>query len=156
MAKGKAFFVVGHSNWGKSKTLRALTNGSGERYINIKKARFFIRRTSNDDEWKKFDKFLKELDPSRKPYVIVALCPKFDGRSRNIEEMLRQLKKKYKLFFFVLVHQWHEKGNRKISDGEIKKLERFREVKLYTANNNRDNADVTRAREFKRYIERKL
>lgn len=28
MSKGRAFFVVGHKNWGKSTTLKALTDDS--------------------------------------------------------------------------------------------------------------------------------
>jgi len=161
MEKGKAFFVVGHSNWGKSKTLRALMKENRKRCIIIKKVEFFVRSMSNDDVPDSFIKFLKKLHPNRKPYVIATLCPKFDKRSTNTkkpstEEMLRSLRKRYELFFFVLVHQWHGKGNGRIRDDETKKLRKFGDVKLYLTNNNRDNADVTKAREFKRYIESKL
>jgi predicted MPP superfamily phosphohydrolase len=161
MEKGKAFFLVGHRNWGKSRTLRALTNGSRRWYIVVKAVRFFIRRRSNDDVRDDFIRFLNTLDPKQKPYVIVALCPKFDERStnskkRNTEKMLRQLREKYNLFFFVLIHQWHENGNGRISDGEIQMLRRLGHVELYRANNRRDDADITRAKKFRKYIERKL
>ena len=165
--KGKVFFVVGHRTWGKSRTLQALMKRSRKRRIIIKKAEFFIRSMSNDDEpgkfskFSKFSKFLNGLNPSRKPYLIAALCPKFDERSTNTnkpstEKMLQQLRKKYKLFFFVLVHQWHEKGNDRISKSEIKKLKKFGEVKLHSANDKRDKANITRAQKLREYIENKL
>ena len=162
MEKGKAFFVVGHRNWGKSKTLQALTKGSRKRRIEIKTKQFFIRSMSNEDVPDSFNKFLKKLDPNRKPYLIVALCPKFDQRSTNTnkpstEEMLQQLRRKnYKLFFFILVHQWHENGYGRISENDIKRLEKFGEVKLYSSNDKRDNANVTKAKELRKYIESKL
>ena len=164
MEKGKAFFVVGHRNWGKSKTLQALKKsiGSNKQNIDIKKTKFFIRIMSNDDRLNSFIKFLNKLDPSRRPYLIATLCPNFDDRlmntkKQNTEKMLQQLlRKNYNLFFFVLVHQWHEKGNGRISDSEIEKLKELGEVKLYSANDKRDNANVTRAKEFRKYIEGKL
>jgi hypothetical protein len=50
MVKGKAFFVVGHKNWGKSETLTALTNGNYHiRNWDIRGESFFVRRMSDDD-----------------------------------------------------------------------------------------------------------
>ena len=163
MEKGKAFFVVGHRNWGKSKTLQALKKsiGSNKQNIDIKKTKFFIRIMSNDDRPNRFIEFLNKLDPSQRPYLIATLCPNFDDRlmntkKPNTEKMLQQLRKNYNLFFFVLVHRWHKKRDGRITESEIKKLKKFGEVKLYSANDKRDNANVTRAKEFRKYIEGKL
>ncbi|MDZ7817093.1 MAG: hypothetical protein U5K55_00130 [Aliarcobacter sp.] len=60
----KIVFVVGHENWGKSKTLKSLTNGS--RYIknySINNINWFIRRNlSNDDYPDKYYDFMDNLD----------------------------------------------------------------------------------------------
>jgi hypothetical protein len=156
MEKGKAFFVVGHRNWGKSKTLQSLKNGSKKQNIDIKKTKFFIRIMSNDDRPESFVNFFIKLDPNQKPYLIATLCPKFDGNVPDINGILRQLKENYKLFFFVLVHQWHENGNGRITESEIEKLKKFGEVKLYSANDKRGNANVTKAKEFRKYVESKF
>jgi hypothetical protein len=47
----KIVFVVGHERWGKSKTLRSLTNGNiHRRRIIISGTEFYVRRMSNDDK----------------------------------------------------------------------------------------------------------
>jgi hypothetical protein len=101
-------FVVGHEDWGKSRTLRALTNGNTyQRRITINEEEFYIRRMSNDDQPDSYVLFMKSLDPSRYPYLIAALCPNFERKDAHTASILRTLKQKgYELFFWVIKHQY--------------------------------------------------
>lgn len=130
MSKGKAFLVVGHKNWGKSTTLRALTGGKRPHMWEIDSIVFFIRRMSNDDYPTKFLKLVISFDPDDKPRVIAALCPTFDNKKHPVRAILDALKRKYKLFFFVLQHKC-KNPKRTIQDDEIDKLERYGTVKVF-------------------------
>jgi len=133
MQKGRAFFVVGRKNWGKSDTLEALTDGSPHfRWWKIKGNDFFIRRMSDDDDPRAYEKFANDLDPESKPRVLAALCPGFVDRKQRstLIEVFRNLKRSYELFFFVL----RNKGNNPahiITDEEIEPFDRFGLVKVY-------------------------
>ena len=108
MSKGKAFIVVGHADWGKSDTLKALTNGSRHKQKwDIGKVEVFIRRMSNDDEEEKLEEFVKGLDQDETPYLVATLCPTFNMERRRpaLLRILTVLRDKYNLFFFVLRHQ---------------------------------------------------
>ncbi len=134
MAKGKAFLVVGHKNWGKSTTLKALTGGSRfKRIWMIGKTPFLIRRMSNDDIPKSLKDFVHRLDPAVSPRVIATLCPTFnDKRSLPLLlDILGTLKRKYELFFFVLRHKCKNPKST-ILDDEIDKLERYGAVKIFS------------------------
>lgn len=102
MSKGNIAFLVGHSDWGKSRTLRELTDGVHQkRYVSIGKSMFYIRRMSNDDLFEDYKDFMNSLDPAVRPNVIAALCPVFDEPQNDTASLLRQLSKKgYELFFF--------------------------------------------------------
>jgi hypothetical protein len=107
MSKGKAFLVVGHKNWGKSSTLRALTGDS--RYPRtwvIKSIAFFIRRMSNDDDPKSLIELAGKLDPETTPHVIATLCPTFNDKNARpaLLETLNILRRKYDLFFFGQIY----------------------------------------------------
>jgi len=76
MNNKKIVFVVGHENWGKSKTLKALTDNN--RYVKnyeLGGHEWFIRRMSNDDQP---DGYYDFMDVLSKPYLIAAFCPNFD------------------------------------------------------------------------------
>lgn len=127
MAKGKAFLVVGHEDWGKSTTLKALTDNSRyPRQWKIGSIEFFIRRMSNDDQLDSFKKFVSKLDLDLVPYLIATLCPTFNNEEAlpDLLEILSTLKRKYELFFFVLRHNCQNPAIT-ISDDEISKLERY-------------------------------
>lgn len=84
MTKGKAFFVVGHKNWGKSETLKELTDGNWRfHWFEINEEWFFFQRMSNDDIPDEFHERLDKLDPEDKPLVIIALCPTFDDEEQR-------------------------------------------------------------------------
>jgi hypothetical protein len=113
--KPKAFFVVGHANWGKSRTLRALTGGL-HRNISIGPRTFFIRRTSNDDDPQTWEEAINQLDPNTTPYVILTVCP-----TQEALPVLRILRERFTLYFWVIRHSYH--GNRKITPEEEQRLQ---------------------------------
>jgi len=133
MQRGKAFFVVGHAHWGKSSTLRALTSNTRVGWFEIKLKLFFIRRMSNDDVPEGFYDFLRDLDPAKKPLVIIALCPTFeDERERDkLIAALKDFKRNYELHFFVLRHAYLDE--RRIKENEIANLKRFGEVEILSS-----------------------
>jgi hypothetical protein len=148
MAKPSIAFVVGHSNWGKSQTLRALTGGSHSvRRTEVDDVEFFVRRMSNDDLPNSFIERMKSIDPAVWPYVIAALCPKFDDQEVPTDSILDGLRKKgYRLFFWVIQKKYGT--TEAVSPKEISVLRRFGKVEVlaeqYEAN--------VRARRFKSFI----
>lgn len=151
MARGKAFAVVGHKHWGKSKTLKALTDGDiYQRKCMIKAKKFLVRRMSNDDRPQSFYDLLNDLSPDQWQYVILALCPTLtDKRQRALLiPTLQSFRKRYQLFFFVLRTDYY-KHTRHITDDEIDLLNRFGTVKVFLD----PKANPTRrARAFKRFV----
>ena len=133
MPKGKIAFVVGHAHWGKSSTLRALTNGDFRvRRTTIAGDEYFIRRMSNDDQSEGYIKFMMSLDPALRPYLIAALCPQFDEPAAATDSILATLRTKgYQLFFWVIEHQY---GTSKIvAAEEIKRLRGFGKVEVFSS-----------------------
>jgi hypothetical protein len=134
MERAKAFFVVGHKHWGKSSTLRALTDGSSHRgWWRIGSDRFFVRRMSNDDIPDDFYTLLGKLDPAEKPLVIITLCPTFEDEEARAKLIgaLQDFKRKYELYFFVLRHSYSDE--RQISDDEIANMKRFGTVDKFSS-----------------------
>jgi len=148
MEKGKAFIVVGHSNWGKSRTLKALTDGSTyTRSIKIKLKDFFIRRTSNCDKPNSFKEFINNIDQQDKPFLIITLCPDFGDPAKKTEVSIQELYKKYQLFFFILKHKY--KSDEIITATEIARLKLFGEIKIF---GDKDTESEERAAIFKDFI----
>lgn len=123
---GKIAFVVGHSNWGKSSTLRALTNNDFRaRWHTVSKVDFYIRRMSNDDQTQGYIDFMARITPAKYAALIAALCPRTDDPKNPAEEILKNLKKKgFELFFWVLETEQGQ-GNGVISKREIAMLRRY-------------------------------
>jgi hypothetical protein len=125
-------FVVGHERWGKSHTLRFLTNGEWHRrYVQIKDTEFYIRRMSNDDKPESYVKFMEALSPQKRAFLIAALCPNFDRASAKTASILKSLKAKgYKLFFWVIQNQYGT--NKKVKPEEISKLGAYGAVEVFS------------------------
>lgn len=133
MPKGKIAFVVGHVQWGKSKTLCALTNDDFRvKKIKIDGVEFFIRRMSNDDQPAGYVKFMKSISPTAKPYLIATLCPNFDGTDATTDSILNTLRVNgYELFFWVIEHQF---GTSQVVTAEvIQRLRSFGKVAVFSA-----------------------
>lgn len=103
----QAFFVVGHANWGKSKTLSALTNGSSHvRTLPLAGRTFRVGRMSNDDKpplkpgvtpldaWQQ--RILK-LQASGHSHLLLTLCP-----NPPAIPFLRRLGSTHRLYFWVI------------------------------------------------------
>lgn len=148
MQNGKIAFVVGHANWGKSKTLIALTNGNYRlRRTTIAEDEFFIRRMSNDDQPKGYIKFMLSLDPTLRPYLIAALCPQFDDPTKATDSILTSLRAKgYQLFFWVIEHQFGT--DEVVTAKEIQRLRRFGKVEVFSATSEAG----ARAKSFKSFV----
>lgn len=148
MSKPKVVFVVGHSNWGKSQTLRALTGDSHRvRRTEIAGTEYFIRRMSNDDQPEGFIKRMKAMQPDFWPQILAALCPDFDDPEKDTAAVLQSLRDKgYKLFFWVLAKQYGTDD--RIQKTEISQLRSFGKVEIYD-----DEAEAhVRAKKFKAYV----
>ena len=144
----KAFILVGHSNWGKSATLKAMTGGKPHiHYHQIADKKFFIRRMSNDDFPEEFRDFCESLDPDTKEYLLTTLCPDFDNQFKYTANSLIILKEKYDLSFFVLKHKYG--SDRCVTDQEMNSLEDYGPVYVY----DKKSEAKDRAEAFKAYIQ---
>jgi hypothetical protein len=125
-SQGKIAFVVGHSHWGKSTTLRALTNNDFRiRWHSISNTDFFIRRMSNDDYPDSYLDFMTRVNPGKYEHLIATLCPVFGVRENPTSTILGDLKNKgFDLFFWILANE-QGPGNRIISKSEIRTLQNY-------------------------------
>ncbi|QTL95167.1 hypothetical protein [Aeromonas jandaei] len=148
MSNKKIIFVVGHENWGKSKTLKALTDNN--RYVKnyeLGGLSWFIRRMSNDDQPAGYYKF---MDKFTNPNLIAAFCPNFDDERNEITiNLLKKLSNKgYEIYFWVLKIQFTSGVS--MSSNYIDKLKDFGEVEVYSKN----SESSIRATELRKYIEK--
>ncbi len=128
MVRGKAFLVVGHKRWGKSRTLKSLTGENAHaRRVSIAGHDLFVRRMSNDDHPEKFHQFVSTLDSGSPEHVILAFCPVFD--QGDAEDVLRKLVERYDIFSFVIRHEFN--GERKILPSEVTGLRKFGKVEIF-------------------------
>jgi hypothetical protein len=107
--KPKMIFVVGHTDWGKSETLRYLVGDS--RHLSRvvwESIPLYVRHMSNDDVPEVFYNFIEEADPVWKPCVVAPLCPNLPEAEPRLQRTLDSLKSKgYSLYFWVMVHQFN-------------------------------------------------
>ena len=148
MHNGKIAFVVGHAHWGKSKTLRALTNDNFRlRRTTIGGVEFFIRRMSNDDQPKGYEEFMKSLNPEQRKHLIAALCPQFDDPAAATNSILTTLRAKgYQLFFWVIEHQYGT--SEVVTAKEIQRLRSFGKVEVFSAT----AESAARSKSFKHFV----
>jgi GTP-binding protein EngB required for normal cell division len=148
----KAFILVGHSNWGKSRTLKCLTGNS--RYVKkipIAGITFFIRRMSNDDDGQSLLDFVSKID---QPNIIMTLCPNFQENEKTIDILSTLTSNNYYLFFFVLKYKYDQ--SQKISQEEIEELKNYSDSNFIEIFNDKNSPDYLRANEFRRFIEKHL
>jgi hypothetical protein len=99
----KAFIYVGHSNWGKSFTLRRLTNNSSYvKTININNKWVWVRKMSNDDKPQELLDFVNSIPSNWYQNFILAYCPTHENVNNRIaRRILNSLQQSCQLFFFV-------------------------------------------------------
>src|ERR1039457_6447625 len=113
----KAFVIVGHAHWGKSETLKSLTDDNYRyHWIEIKDKWIFIKRMSNDDDEKKLRDFIKK-NTMDKDTLILTFCPSFEKGKKGHEILKSLINKKFKLYFFILKNKYGT--DETISDDEI-------------------------------------
>lgn len=142
-------FVVGHENWGKSHTLRFLTNGDWRaRTVNIEGVKFFIRRMSNDDKPRSYVDFMGALSPKKRKFLIAALCPNFERENAQTDSVLTSLKTKgYRLFFWVIKNQYGTDSE--VLGDELSKLRSYGSVEVLQGHVEADS----RAAALRQYVE---
>lgn len=150
--KPKVVCLVGHKNWGKSKTLYYLVEESCHRgWIQINNIDIFVRHMSNDDRPDSFIDFINSVDTVNKPFLVIALCPNFSNPEAKTEDILKNLKKKgYGLYFWVLHNQYGTSVVIKTED--INRLQKYGEVEVYK----KKNEAPERAKSIKTYISKIL
>jgi len=150
MPKGKAFVIVGHWNWGKSRTLRQLSDGRRPGWIEIAGTRVFVKRMSNDDIPKSLADFLKKIDPEIKVIIVIALCPNFHEPYAKTEAILKLLVAKYTPYFFVLKKCYSR--SEEVTEAEIRALRAIGTVEVFQ----RRAEDTVRAKALKHLIKSHL
>lgn len=123
MKRKIVIFVVGHSDWGKASTLKALTRGDVRtKQWNIAGEWFTLKRRSNDDPLKPpYEttlQFVQRADLHHS--LVLALAPSFKNEEHQTLQILETLKSKgYEMHFFVIRQQQSKLGVPAISDEEI-------------------------------------
>jgi hypothetical protein len=132
MQAGKIVFAVGHSHWGKSSLLRAMTDGNPyQKKVTIMNTEFFVRRMSNDDQPKGYVEFMRALIPQSRPNVVAAFCPKFSSNGDTDPAILQPLQHKgYELFFWVMRHQ-QGPGGGIVTDSEIDAMHKAGKTEVF-------------------------
>lgn len=157
MSKGKAFVVAGHSHWGKSFTLSALTEryggGRHKRSVTIRHEMIPVKKMSNDD--KPVDELIgfikKHSDGSR--CIIIPLCPKFsEEHRRDTERLIESLREFYEAYFMVLKKAQGDGDSREIQDSEVLALRSYGCVEIISEKLD----EYARAERFKDFIEKYL
>jgi predicted KAP-like P-loop ATPase len=128
----KAFFIVGHKSFGKSKTLVELTGAINSRNFFINDHHFTIQRRSNDDIGDELLDIVKEfVKEAENEFIILAFCPDFDDKQKRSEKIIQTfLEKSFEVYFFVLHKQYG--GDEVVKGDELEKLKTYGTVYLYT------------------------
>ena len=148
---GQIVFVCGHSNWGKSWTLRPLTDGThqGRWARDVGDARFWVRKMSNDDKPDEYFEWMGSQQPTAMPRLIAALCPKFDDP--RLDRLLRALRDRgYQLHFWVMKRQYDGPGV--IAPGEISRLQAHGHVEVFSRRADAEH----RARSVQAFVRRRV
>lgn len=128
----KAIAVVGHENWGKSYTLKALAGSAHKNWIEINGKWFYVKHMSNDDiygalyDWvKKFISRYKNDDYG----LVFALCPDFNNAEKKTKKILELLTDiDIEIKFFILDKNYN--NDKEISKTEISEMKKFGNIYL--------------------------
>jgi len=144
----KAFIYVGHSNWGKSFTLKEITNGNPfKKTVQINQQWVWVRKMSNDDTAVGLLNFAKTIPNLNYQNFILAYCPN-QNNDQMAMDILNELQQHCDLYFFVQEEKFGN-SNVKISTQEITPLNNFGTVQILTGQNN----NIVRAQEFHKFIQ---
>jgi hypothetical protein len=138
----KAFLLVGHENFGKSRTLVELTKSRNSQHTLIENKYFALKRKSNDDIGKELLNYVKGILANKDcEYLLLCFCPNFIDSKKCSEKILETLKKECQLYSFVLVKQFGT--DKKVTQEEIENLKKYSNVFEYNESEDaRDRADA--------------
>jgi hypothetical protein len=151
----KVFIYVGHSNWGKSRALKIITqNDSRKKTVQIGQYNVRVRKMSNDDYGIGLYDWVKTFPTQHYQRFIIAFCPKVTPLTEDATEeqnialdILLELQKTNILYFFVQEEQFNLPQN-KITQQEINLISNFGTVHILSG----QNPDTIRATEFENFI----
>lgn len=147
----KAFIYVGHSHWGKSWTLRVLTNGKKDKKTFVLEGIWFwVRKMSNDDEAEGLLGEIMKIPASWYDHFVLAYCPSHltDDLAR---EILEELGIHCKPHFFVQDQRFGH-PSRRIPEEEITALREIGVVEVLSG----QHEYTVRAARFLKFIQRHL
>jgi hypothetical protein len=147
----KVFIVVGHRHWGKSTTLRTLSDGKYSVLINDQ--RIPIKRMSNDDPpLEDLLEFIRKAKKTSKSLIIIALCPDF-ATDNTATKVLNELKG-YEPQFWVIRHSQNPNDRlpRRITEDELDALRGLGRVEIFS----RKGSAAELAKSLRRFIENSL
>lgn len=137
--KNKAYVIVGHSNWGKTSTLRSLCGIVTPRPgpyppLALNNEKIPIISMSNDDIRGKLLDRIKRKTQTRIERFIFALCPDFRNPNKHTEDIIKLcLTEGYELYFWVIERQQKPGTNRVITITEIDNLKKYGVVEVFSA-----------------------
>lgn len=146
----KTIVLAGHENFGKTKTLQALTGKQRATTVTIDKTGYVLHNMSNDDDPKRMLDFVGNLDPAQTTNLIITLCPNFHNPKKLTLQILSQLKAKgYQMNFWVLEKQFGDYNI--VTPCEIVALAKWGCVEVFGA---ASTPAAQRAKHFKAFIRR--
>jgi len=151
----KVFIYVGHSNWGKSRALKVLTNNdSYQRIGQIGQFNICVRKMSNSEYSQGLLEWVKDFPKMKHQRFVITFCPVFQPKNGNEmwEQMiawniLYELQKTNQLYFFVQEEKYNFPEER-ITQEEINWLKNFGMVRILQG----QKPDTARASEFLNFM----
>jgi hypothetical protein len=125
----KAFILVGHENFGKSKTIVQLTGKKNSSFDDdiVKERSLFLFRKSNDDKGEGLLTCLKGAIEKGAEYMLIASCPVFNRNETdngNTREILKTLQESgYEIYAFILKESWN--ATQRIEDADLAALKPY-------------------------------
>ena len=154
----KVFIYVGHSNWGKSMTLKLLTDGSSHKKVAAISSKLIrVSKMSNDEDGKGLLNWVKKFPQLKYQNFIIAYCPKHPITEPPTEEQLNgldillELKKTNSLFFFLQNENYND-PTEKLTQDDIDWFSLFGSVQALLGH----VESTTRADKFISYIKTNL
>jgi hypothetical protein len=145
MAKQRAFFIVGHEDWGKSWTLRALTGGL-HRSVTINGRKVQIKRMSNDDKFTQRRVWLSKRRAAKHPRFLAAFCPKLVPPDDSAKMLIDIVRRQYTLYFWVLERS--QKSGSLMPRAEIGAMRTLGTVRLFPGR----ATPATRATDLRKFL----
>jgi hypothetical protein len=148
MQKGRAFVLVGHSDWRKSRTIHRLVSPINFGWWQYKKDVWvYVKPMSDDDKPETLLDFVNDANLDLIKTIIIALRPDFIKPDKTTDEILHTLAGKYEVYFYVL-NVSHGRTDL-IKDIELGDLKKHGIVRI----SGRSIEEAERTREFGAFVD---